>query len=74
MLGELPDPVTVQVPARASLALEDLVASQFGVEAKGMTRIIAADDLLITGRTYNRDPEGTYGQLIPGWERHKALL
>jgi hypothetical protein len=61
----------VLVPARGTIALQDVVSSKFGREsATGAIEIMApqnstADRLVVTSRTKNVTPEGDFGQDIP---------
>jgi len=49
-----------------SLRLIDVVADVFGFSGTGALRVTATDGaILVTSRTFNDDPGGTYGQYVP---------
>jgi len=49
-----------------SMRLRDVVADVFGFSGTGALRVTATDGtILVTSRTFNDDPEGTYGQYVP---------
>jgi hypothetical protein len=57
---------TFTVGAGQSRRFEDLVQAVFGVTGNGALRITPSDgSVLVTSRTYNDDPGGTYGQYVP---------
>ncbi len=58
--------VQVHVPVGGALELPDVVAVTLGANGSGAVRIRSDGDLLVTSRTYNDAPGGTYGQFIPG--------
>ena len=69
--GTVGDPETVTVGPDQTLALEDVVASLFGVSGSGAIfwRVTSGDPdrLLVAANTYNRvDAVQRYGQQIPG--------
>ncbi len=54
----------------ASLRFNDVVGGLFGESGKGSLRITASGSgVHATSRTFNDDPAGTYGQLIPASRR-----
>jgi hypothetical protein len=53
--------------AGASLRLGNLLDTEFGFTGTAALRVSAATGrILVSSRTYNDDPEGTYGQTVPG--------
>ena len=61
-------PPTVQqsLAAGESLRLGNLLGSEFGVTGTAALRVTATDGrVLVSSRTYNDDPGGTYGQTVP---------
>ena len=57
----------------ASLRLVDVVDTVFGFYGSGALRLTAtAGAILATSRTYNTNPNGTFGQYIPGFEAESA--
>ncbi len=57
------------VEAGQSMRLVDLVNDVFGFDGTAALRITSTSgDLLVTSRTYNDDPEGTFGQFIPAFD------
>lgn len=58
--------VRVSVPGGHTVALDDVVASLFGVSGVGNVQFAGdVNRLMITSRTYNRVDVSTYGQFIP---------
>jgi hypothetical protein len=68
----------VIIPARETIALQDVVSSKFGREsATGAIEITApqnpaADRLVVTSRTKNVTPEGDFGQDVPALRADQA--
>ena len=61
-----PHGAVFDVAATECLRIEDLLEEVFAYTGNGALRITAtAGEVLVTSRTYNDDPEGTYGQFIP---------
>ena len=59
-------PVEREIPANTSVEMEDTVLSLFGHDGSGAILIQSdSPDLIITSRTYNDQPQGTYGQFVP---------
>jgi hypothetical protein len=56
-----------------SLRLVDVVDAVFGFGGSGALRLTAVEgEILATSRTYNTNPNGTYGQYIPGFDTEAA--
>jgi len=67
-------PVPVTVPAGHSVLLGDVVLSLFGkTEVSGAILVDSTEQLIVTSRTYNDKPDGTYGQYIPGLSLDDAI-
>jgi len=59
--------ITLEVPEGTSVALPDIVLTQFGEDNLAAAFRICSDlPLRATTRTYNQSDEGTFGQGIPG--------
>lgn len=57
----------VFVPARASVKLADVLGTTFGQSSGSGSLYLGSDhSLVVTSRTYNNAPSGTYGQFIAG--------
>jgi len=57
-----------------SLHFDDVVGGLFGEEGKGWLKVAAdGPGVVATSRTYNDDPDGTYGQLIPACSPDEAF-
>ena len=66
--------VNVTVPADGQVQIDNVLASRFSFSGTGALLIDApGDDLVVTSRTYNQVPGGTYGQFIPGVPANQAL-
>ena len=64
---------TFSLEPGASLRLVDVVDEVFAFEGSGALRLSAVEgEILATSRTYNNDPNGTYGQYIPAFEAEAA--
>jgi len=63
----------VAVAPGSSLALNDLVSKTFGKATSGAILVASDEPLLITSRTYNDVPTGTFGQFVPGLALTKAV-
>ena len=60
-------PVAVTVPAGGAVRLEDVVTTLFGADEAVGAILVGSDQLLlVSSRTYNNSPDGTFGQYIPG--------
>jgi hypothetical protein len=70
-----PDPLaaTFSLERGASLRLVDVVDAEFGFNGSGALRVTAVEGaVLATSRTYNTNPNGTYGQYIAGFDAEAA--
>ncbi len=57
----------VFVPVRASVTLADVLGTTFGQSSGSGSLYLGSDrSLVVTSRTYNNAPSGTYGQFIAG--------
>jgi len=66
--------ISVEVPPRTSLALDDIVQSVFGIEGVGGIRLRSDGLFFASSRTYNLGgDDGTFGQFIPGSAPEDAL-
>ena len=64
---------TFSLEAGESLRLVDVVDTAFGFYGSGALRLTAADGgILATSRTYNTNPNGTFGQYIPAIDAETA--
>jgi hypothetical protein len=64
---------TFSLEPGASLRLVDVVDAVFGFNGSGALRVTAVEGaILATSRTYNTNPNGTYGQYIPGLDAATA--
>ena len=67
--------VEVVVPGNESVLLADVVLETFGFHSASGAILIGSDQsLVVSSRTYNTAPEGTYGQFIPGFDVNRALI
>jgi hypothetical protein len=56
-----------------SLRLVDVIDEVFGFDGSAALRVTSTEGaILATSRTYNNDPDGTYGQYIPAFESAAA--
>lgn len=68
-----PQSADFSLEAGLSLRLIDVVDGAFGFDGSGALRITATSgEVLATSRTYNDDPDGTYGQFIPALDAADA--
>jgi hypothetical protein len=70
-----PDPLsaTFSLAAGESTRLVDVVDTAFGFYGSGALRLTANEGaILATSRTYNTNPNGTFGQYIPGIDAEAA--
>jgi hypothetical protein len=65
--GGAPQTATVSLPGGSTREWEDVLLSLFGVtgEASGALEISSSEPITATVRTFNVDPNGTYGQFFP---------
>jgi outer membrane protein assembly factor BamB len=69
-----PDQRSVTVPPAGVANVADVVGILFGREsASGALRISSPTGAVVTSRTYNDAPAGTFGQGIPAFSRGEAL-
>jgi PKD repeat protein len=55
------------VPASASVHIDDVLLTSFGVSSgSGGVAVYSETELLVTSRTYNQTAQGSFGQTIPG--------
>ena len=67
--------VEIAVPGDESVLLTDIVLETFGFHSASGAILIGSDQsLVVSSRTYNTSPEGTYGQFIPGFNVNRALM
>ncbi len=72
--GALDTFTNVSVPANGQVQINNVLATRFSFSGTGALLIEApGNDLVVTSRTYNQVPGGTYGQFIPGVPTDKAL-
>jgi len=61
-----PATTEVEVPPLAALHLDDVVGSTLAASGSGWLEATSTSgDLLLSSRTFNDDPAGTYGQYVP---------
>ena len=68
-------PISIErtLAAGESLRLANLVETEFGVTGSGALRVTATSgQILVSSRTFNDDPEGTYGQSVPAVPESEA--
>ena len=57
---------SLEVPPHAALELEDVVHETFGTSGSGSLDLEpSSPGVFVFSRTYNDDPDGTYGQSVP---------
>lgn len=57
-----------------STRVEDVLLENFGLtSAAGAIRISSSGEIIVTSRTYNDTPKGTYGQFAPGYSVESAV-
>jgi hypothetical protein len=67
--------ITIAIASHATVALDDVVRHEFGYGVMGESAtgaleirpLDASDKAIVTSRTYNLAPNGTYGQYIPAF-------
>lgn len=68
--GGAPAQRTYTLPSKASVEWTNILESLFGLaaeqEAQGIVEIDSSLSLVVVSRTYNRSPQGTFGQSYPG--------
>ncbi len=69
-----PEARDVTIPAGTARRFADVLASAFGASGSGALRLtVLTGQVIVTSRTYNDDPAGTYGQLIPAFPVGEAF-
>ncbi len=73
--GGAPQSATVSLPGGSTREWDDVLLSLFGVtgEASGALEITSSEPITATVRTFNADPNGTYGQFFPAVEGGAGL-
>ena len=72
--GALSRHIDVNLPADGQVQLENILGDRFLLSGTAALLVEApGDDLVVTSRTYNQVPGGTYGQFIPGVPVSDAL-
>ncbi|MCG6963541.1 MAG: hypothetical protein LJE95_09775 [Acidobacteria bacterium] len=65
---------TVAVNARESLRFDDVLQTLFSFSGAAALRLtLSAGEVLAASRTYNDQPDGTYGQLVPALKAEEAF-
>src|SRR5581483_918441 len=65
-------PVTINVPKRSQVILDDVVTAVFHTSGIGAIRLSSADDFTATSRIYAQTASGTLGQFVEGLDSSKA--
>ena len=69
-----PTTTTVDVPAESSRRFDDVIDDLFGFSGAAALRLVVSDgEILASSRTYNDQPDGTYGQLVPAITAEQAF-
>jgi hypothetical protein len=69
-----PEQVSYTIPAGTCVRVGDIIGTAFGAEVSGGLRLtVEQGDLITNSRTYNNDPDGTYGQLVPAYHDDEAI-
>ena len=72
--GGLDRSTDLTVPAGGQLKIADVLESRFSFAGTAALLVESdSDGLVVTSRTYNLAPGGTYGQFIPGVSTRRAL-
>lgn len=69
-------PLTVDrsVDAGKTAAFSDVVLAEFGFTGAGALVVLSENPgLMVSSRTYNDDPDGTFGQFVPGYPESELL-
>ena len=70
-----PDHRSFTLDPGVALRADDLLGSSFGYTGSGALRVeVTSGAVLLSSRTYNDDPAGTYGQFVPAFPDSAALL
>ena len=69
-----PATVDSSVDAGKAAGFNDVVLAAFGFTGAGALAVLSASPgLMVASRTYNDDPDGTYGQFVPGYAESELL-
>ncbi len=68
------EPIEVVLQAGTAVSYPDVVAQIQPAGGSGALRIEATGDVIISSRTYNDTPGGTFGQGIPGFSAAEAVV
>ena len=69
-----PRSTTMSVGAGRSVRYDDVLQGLFSYSGAAALRLTTSGgDLLVTSRTYNDQPQGTYGQLVPAFAESEAF-
>ena len=72
--GLEPARTEMTVAATSSIRLTDVLATEFGSQGAGALRVRPdRGTLMVTSRTFADDPDGTYGQMVPGLRTTDAI-
>jgi len=67
----------LSLPAGAAAEWRDVLVSQLGLApsaaSKGTLHVLSSSPLVVTSRTYNQTPSGTFGQYYPALQASAAL-
>lgn len=64
----------VTVPSESSVRLADVVAQPIGESGSTGAILVRSDEpLMVNSKTFNDSPDGTFGQVIPGFPMSDAL-
>lgn len=64
---------SVMLSAGQAVRLGDIVSQRFSFTGKAALRVTSTGPAVITSRTYNDQPGGSYGQLVPAWPDAEAI-
>ncbi len=64
---------SVTLSAGQAVRLGDIVSQRFSFTGKAALRLTSTGPAVITSRTYNDQPGGSYGQLVPAWPDAEAI-
>jgi len=70
-----PETISFSLQPRSSTGYEDALDGLFDYTGSAALRVISTSgDLVVSSRTYNNQPEGTYGQFIDGYSEDETLV
>ena len=73
--GQGSSDASLSVGSGEIVELVNVAAQTFGApDTAGAVEVVSDAPLVITARTYNEDPDGTFGQSIPGVNRDDGLV